>query len=42
MLDDLEQIHDVLLEAYKAVARLSGIDLDKLEIKELPKIHVPI
>ena len=42
MLDDLEQIHDVLLEAYKTVARLSGIDLDKLEIKELPKIHVPI
>jgi len=42
MLDDLEQIHDVLLEAYKAVAHLSGIDLDKLEIKELPKNHVPI
>jgi hypothetical protein len=42
MLDDLEQIHDVLLEAYKAVARLSGIDIDKLEIKELPNNHVPI
>lgn len=32
MLKDLEQIHEVLLEAYKAVMHLSGIDLDKVRI----------
>ncbi|MFH0772556.1 MAG: hypothetical protein V1933_08060 [Candidatus Omnitrophota bacterium] len=42
MLDDLEKIHEVLLEAYKAVMRLSGIDLDKMEIQGLPTGHVPI
>jgi hypothetical protein len=42
MLEDLEQMHDVLLDAYKAVMRLSGIDLDKLELQALPTDHVPI
>jgi hypothetical protein len=42
MLDDLEKIHEVLLEAYKAVMRLSGIDLDKIELQGLPTDHVPI
>jgi hypothetical protein len=42
MLEDLEQIHEVLLEAYKVVMRLSGIDLDKLELQALPTGHMPI
>ena len=42
VLDDLEKIHGVLLEAYKAVMRLSGIDLDKIELQGLPTGHVTI
>jgi hypothetical protein len=42
MLNDLEKIHDVLLEAYKAVMLLSGIDLDKASPSNSPKGHVPI
>ena len=42
MLEDLEQMHDVLLDAYKAVMRLSAIDLDKFELQGLPTEHVPI
>jgi hypothetical protein len=42
MLDDLEVIHEVLLEAYKAVLLLSGIDLDKITIDDLPVDRVPI
>jgi len=42
MLDDLEQIHNILFEAYKAVLLLSGIDLDKVPLSNLPKGHVPI
>jgi len=42
MLNDLESIHDTLLEAYKAVMLLSGIDLDGLHINQLPTRHVPI
>ena len=42
MLDDLEKIHEVLLVAYKAVMLLSGIDLDKVSISNLPTRHVPI
>jgi hypothetical protein len=30
MLVDLESIHDSLIEAYKAVMLLSGVDLDRL------------
>ncbi len=42
MLVDLSNIHEVLLEAYKAVLLLSGIDLDKLEMESLPTGHVSI
>lgn len=42
MLKDLESIHDTLLEAYKAVMLLSGIDLDAIDIGQLPTKHVPI
>jgi len=42
MLDDLENIHEVLLEAYKAVMLLSGIDLDKAPPSNAPSGHVPI
>lgn len=42
MLDDLENIHEILLEAYKAVMLLSGIDLDKISSSNAPKGRVPI
>ena len=42
MLDDLESIHKTLLDAYKAVMLLSGVDLDKLSATELPTKHLPI
>ena len=44
MLKDLEGIHSALLDAYKAVLALEGIDLDSLaETKiELPTRHLPI
>ena len=47
MLHYLDGIHRTLLEAYKAVMRLSGVDLDAFDLdtidhEELPKDHVPI
>lgn len=42
MLEDLEDIHRIILEAYKAVMRLSGIDLDNVIIVSVPDKHVPI
>jgi len=42
MLDDLESIHETLLDAYKAVMLLSGVDLDKLSATKLPTKHLPI
>ncbi len=48
MLADLESIHNVLLEAYKAVMLLSGVDLDALvkegkgKGKPPPTKHLPI
>jgi hypothetical protein len=46
MLKDLELIHDMVLQAYKAVMLLSGVDLDALAASgielELPTHHVPI
>jgi hypothetical protein len=47
MLDDLEAIHSTLLDAYKAVMRLSGVDLDAIDfdavdLEQLPKGYVPI
>lgn len=42
MLDDLESIHETLLDAYKAVMLLSGVDLDQLSATSLPTKHLPI
>lgn len=42
MLDDLEAIHTTILDAYKAVMLLSGIDLDKAVADELPTRHITI
>jgi hypothetical protein len=47
MLEDLDAIHSTLLDAYKAVMRLSGLDLDAIDyetidLEQLPKGHVPI
>lgn len=53
MLKDLEQIHDTLLNAYKAVMLLDGVDLDAMvatsesapkqnQLVKLPTRHLPI
>lgn len=42
MLEDLEHKHKTILEAYKAVMRLSGIDLDKVTSVPMPTTHVKI
>ena len=42
MLRDLETMHEKIIDAYKAVMKLSGIDLDKIQIQGLPTGHVPI
>jgi hypothetical protein len=46
MMKDLESMHDKLLEAYKAVMLLSGVDLDKLVAEQgnvpQPRGHLPI
>lgn len=42
MLEDLEVIHSALLEAYKAILKLSGVDLDTMTDVALPKRHLPI
>ena len=43
MLQDLEAIHTALLDAYKAVLLLDGIDLDAVtDVGELPTKHLPI
>jgi hypothetical protein len=42
MMGDLEAIHAALLDAYKAVMLLSGIDLDKLALDALPNRHLPL
>jgi len=42
VLDDLESIHDTLLDAYKAVILASGVDLDKITLTRLPTKHLPI
>ncbi len=46
MLKDLESMHDKLLEAYKAVMLVSGVDLDKLVTEHgdapQPTGHLPI
>ena len=40
MLEDLNNIHDLLLDAYKAVLRISGIDLDDDTDMPLPTKHL--
>ncbi len=42
MLEELDRKHETILEAYKAVMRLSGIDLDKLTNVPMPTTHVKI
>lgn len=42
MLEDLDRKHETILEAYKAIVRLSGIDLDKLTNVPMPTTHVRI
>ena len=46
MLQDLEEIHEIVLAAYKSVLPLTGIDLDKLMEESanhaLPTKHLPI
>ena len=42
MLQDLEGIHSALLDAYKAVLALSGVDLDAASGMQLPTRHLPI
>ena len=46
MLRDLHAIHEDLLEAYKAVLLLSGVDLEKLVAElgdsALPTGHLPM
>ena len=42
MLEDLESIHNSILDAYKAVMKLSGFDLDEMTGEVLPTEHLPI
>lgn len=42
MLSDLETIHETILDAYKAVMLLSGVDLDSLQVSSLPTKHLPL
>jgi hypothetical protein len=42
MLEDLGTIHSALLNAYKAVLAVSGVDLDDMAEMELPTRHLPI
>lgn len=42
MLRDLESMHNTVLDAYKAVMALAGVDLDKVAAGNLPTTHVSI
>lgn len=42
MLQDLETMHKKIITAYKAVMKLSGVDLDKIKMQGVPTKHVPI
>ena len=39
MLDDLEEMHNTILDAYMKLLQLSGVDLNKLS-EALPTQHV--
>ncbi len=41
MLEDLNKIHDVLLDAYRAVLSISGVNLDDIDMP-LPKKHIKL
>jgi hypothetical protein len=41
MMEDLESIHDKLIDACKALMQLSGIDLDNESLDFLPTRHLP-
>lgn len=42
MLEDLDRKHETILDAYKAVMRLSGFDLDELTSVSMPTTHLKI
>lgn len=42
MIDDLEKMHDTILDAYQKILLLSGIDLENIESFPLPTKHVNI
>jgi hypothetical protein len=42
MLEDLEHIHDQILDAYKALMLLNGVDLDNVAAFDLPTDHLPL
>ncbi len=42
MLEDLESIHETILDAYKAMLRLSGFDLESMTLDNLPTEHLPL
>jgi hypothetical protein len=42
MLEDLERKHETIIEAYKAVMRLSGVDLETQTDVSMPTTHVKI
>lgn len=42
MLQDLDQIHVAVLNAYKAILLVGGVDLDALQEKPLPMDHLPL
>jgi hypothetical protein len=41
MLEGLNKIHEVLLDAYKAVLSISGVNLDDIDMP-LPKKHIKL
>jgi hypothetical protein len=42
MLQDLEAIHSALLDGYKAILALDGVDVDALDGTWLPTQHLPL
>jgi len=42
MINDLERIHADILGAYKTIMRLTGTDLDKIILENIPTGHLPI
>lgn len=42
MLEDLESIHETILDACKAVMRLSGLDIDAMTFEDTPTEHLPL